>query len=249
MSWLCEQPAPPGSVLQSRAVWLLPSGLFLLLGIAALPHDLAFARWFAAGNLPGGIGDLLERAETFAHGIGIAGILLALFVIDRSRRWTYPRVILAVLAAGMGANLIKLSVARSRPHSTDLSGSLADTFGGLFPLFSGGSTAQSTPSSHTAAAVAFALALCWLFPRGRWVFATLAVLAASQRLAGGAHYLSDVFWGAAVGWFLGQGILCGFLTGSRFDRFEATLRPLSRGWLGSDVAIDDEQPERHPRAA
>ena len=90
-------------MLQSRAVWLLPSGLFLLLGVAALPHDLALARWFAAGNLPGGFDDLLDRAETFAHGIGIAAILLALFVIDRSRRWTYPRVILAVVAAGMGA--------------------------------------------------------------------------------------------------------------------------------------------------
>jgi membrane-associated phospholipid phosphatase len=223
--WL---PHPPARSDQTLAAWLFPFFLLLLLGFCALPHDLALARWLAAGHLPGGIQDVLERSETFAHGIGIAAILIVLFVADPLRRWTFPRVVFAVVAAGLSANLLKLLIGRLRPHSADLSGELAETFSGLLPLFTVGSTERSIPSAHTAAAVAFAVALAWLYPRARSAFFCLAILAAAQRLSGSAHFLSDVFWGAAVGWLIGHGVIAGWLTISRFDAMERRLRAAVR---------------------
>ena len=184
-------------------------------------------------HLPGGIIDVLERAETFAHGIGVFFILLTIFIIDRSRRWTFPRVILAVAGSGLGANLLKLIlIARTRPHSADLSDHFSETFGNWLP-FLVDSAQQSTPSSHTATGVAFAIALCWLYPRGRSIFTVLAVLAACQRMTSGSHYLSDVLWGAALGYFLGRGIISGFITESYFNRFEAYLRPADQAEAGN----------------
>ncbi len=220
-----ELPRPPGDSRQSCALWLLPTFVFLLLGFAALPVDQSLAGWIAANNLPGGVVDVLERAETFAHGIGVVFILLTIFIIDRSRRWTFPRLILAVAGSGLAANLIKLIlIARTRPHAADLGDHFSETFGNWLPLLSE-SAQQSTPSSHTATGVAFAIALCWLFPRGRWIFAVLAILASCQRMTSGSHYLSDVLWGAALGYFLGRGIISGFLTEKYFNRLEERLRP------------------------
>ena len=71
---------------------------------------------------------------------------------------------------------------------------VSETFTGVLPLFSVGSHERGTPSAHTSAAVCFAIALCWLYPRGKVAFVTLATLAATQRIAGGAHFLSDVLW-------------------------------------------------------
>ena len=123
-----ELPRPPGDSRQSCALWLLPTFVFLLLGFAALPVDQSLAGWIAANNLPGGVVDVLERAETFAHGIGVVFILLTIFIIDRSRRWTFPRLILAVAGSGLAANLIKLIlIARTRPHAADLGDHFSET--------------------------------------------------------------------------------------------------------------------------
>ena len=241
-------PHPPIRSHQTLAAWLFPFFLLLLLGFCALPHDLAVARWLAAGHLPGGIHDVLERSETFAHGIGIAAILIVLFAADPLRRWTFPRVVLAVVAAGLCANLLKLLIGRLRPHSADLSGQLTETFSGLLPLFSVGSSERSTPSAHTAAAVAFAVALAWLYPRARSAFFCLVVLAATQRLAGGAHFLSDVFWGAAVGWLIGHGVIAGWLTISRFDAMEWRLRAVVTPATGPPKSVCESPPGRN-RAA
>ena len=46
--------------------------------------------------------------------------------------------------------------------------------------------------------MALALALGWLYPKGKWLFLLLALLVACQRIECGAHYLSDVLCGAAV---------------------------------------------------
>ena len=219
-------PQLPDHRQHSYTLWLIPTFGLLLLGFAALPVDQSLASWIAAKNLPGGILDVLERAETFAHGVGVFFILLAIFIIDRSRRWTFPRVILAVAGSGLGANLLKLVlIGRTRPHTAELSAHFSETFGDWMPLLTD-SAQQSTPSSHTATGVAFAIALCWLYPRGRWIFVVLAVLAACQRMTSSSHYLSDVLWGAALGYFLGRGIISGFLTESYFNRFEARLRPV-----------------------
>nr|NIP86076.1 phosphatase PAP2 family protein [Planctomycetales bacterium] len=142
-----------------------------------------------------------------------------------TRRWAMPRLLCMVLGGGLIANGVKLLVSRTRPHAFDFSaGQVGDSFQGFFPLLHGGSAAQSFPSAHTVATVALAVGLTWQFPRGKWLFAGIALLAALQRLDSGSHFPSDVCWGAALGWFLSVGILRRRLTPAWFDRWEERLR-------------------------
>jgi membrane-associated phospholipid phosphatase len=56
--------------------------------------------------------------------------------------------------------------------------------------------------------VAFAAAtiMARLFPRARWVFYLLAVGCAATRVMARAHYVSDVSFGALLGWAIAWGI-------------------------------------------
>ena len=70
----------------------------------------------------------------------------------------------------------------------------------LMPLFSiamGVAFLREKLTRWTAAGLAAALA--WKYPRGRWLFATLAMLGVMQRVATLAHYPSDALLGAALG--------------------------------------------------
>ncbi|MBC8115904.1 MAG: phosphatase PAP2 family protein, partial [Candidatus Saccharimonas sp.] len=53
-------------------------------------------------------------------------------------------------------------------------------------------------------AVGLAVVLAAWYPRGRWLFATLAVLVGMNRMQCLAHFPSDVFSGAALGWIVGS---------------------------------------------
>ena len=72
---------------------------------------------------------------------------------------------------------------------------------------------QSFPSGHTATAVGLAVALACAYPRGRWFFAGMALLAACQRVGDGHHFLSDTLAGASVA-FLWCGVITPWLTSS-----------------------------------
>jgi membrane-associated phospholipid phosphatase len=77
--------------------------------------------------------------------------------------------------------------------------SVGSSFGPWLPLGSLGSPNQSFPSAHTATAMGLAIALMVVYPRARWLFCLAPVLVAYQRMDSGAHFLSDVLCGAAVG--------------------------------------------------
>lgn len=143
----------------------------------------------------------MSLAEAFGHGVGVAVVLMTVFTLDPARRKTLPRAILAVAAAGCGANLLKLLIARQRPGAADLVHSDGwSTFAGWLPLGHNGSALQSFPSAHTATAMGLAIVLASFYPRGRTLFFVFAAAVAVQRVLGSAHYPSDVFVGAAVGW-------------------------------------------------
>ena len=59
-----------------RWQWILTTAVLFVCGFFALPHDLGIAKFLQAGHLPGALKEVLERAETFAHGIGITAILI-----------------------------------------------------------------------------------------------------------------------------------------------------------------------------
>ncbi len=194
-----------------------------LTGWVALAVDAPISQWCGAGKLPGDVEKFLHLAETFAHGAGVAMIILAMFILDPVRRFKIPRLVTMTLAAGLAANLVKLTIARSRPRAFDFDLSIWDSFQSWFPLASAGSAGQSLPSAHTTTAFAFAVGLVWAYPRGRVLFPTLAVLAACQRIAVQAHFLSDVCWGIALGSLIGFGMTKGWLSPSWLDRWEKSL--------------------------
>ena len=187
------------------------------LGVLALSVDLDVARWCKAGHIPKEIMRFLNFSEVFAHGIGVATLLLTAAVLDPSlggrralpRFGSLPvskdfmRMAVTAFAGGIMANVIKETLFdRVRPRAADLTAaaSALATFGdSLAATITSHSDANSFPSGHAATAAGFAAALSWKYPRGRWLFVALAVAAATQRVASSAHYPSDVLFGAAIG--------------------------------------------------
>ncbi|MEX0586369.1 MAG: phosphatase PAP2 family protein [Pirellulales bacterium] len=190
---------PSPFTAQSLAASLFAAGLLVLTGFSALAIDLPAAHWLAGHSMPRDVLKLLTLSESFAHGYGVAVILLAVALLDADRRRLIPWIAGASLGAGLTADVLKLVVSRMRPHAFDLQGDVLATFVGWFRLVDRSSQWQSFPSAHTATAVGLALGLSWLYPRGRPLFAALAVLAAAQRVTSQSHFVSDVLWGAAVG--------------------------------------------------
>jgi membrane-associated phospholipid phosphatase len=201
-----------------RLLW--PAAIALL-GIAALPLDLPIARWFHDGHCPSEILRWLGLSEVYAYGFGVACILLTVVILDFRRRELFPRVLAIVIGGGLTADLLKLLLARTRPRSFDLSGTIGETFGQWLPLGNLDKDHLGFPSGHMAAAIGLTAALIWLYPRGRWLFPFFAVLAGCQRLSSGAHFLSDVIWGAAAGSIPAVLFLPGGVLASWFDRLEA----------------------------
>ena len=193
------------------------------LGVAALAVDVPLARWIAAGQCPGMIEKICNLGELFGHGIGIGVIVALITVLDPWHRYAIPRILAASLGSGMLANGFKLILGRTRPLHYDLQGRGLDTFSGWFPLLEGGSWQQSFPSSHAATAAGLAIVLACFYPRGRWLFPLLAGVAGCQRVVEQYHFLSDVFWGAAVGCIFAPLCIYGSRLAQTFDRLEDWL--------------------------
>ena len=189
--------------------------------IAVGTIDLPVARWATGQPLPGELDRLIRFGETFGHALGVAVILLGVWVLDPKSHRRFPRLIACSLGAGLVATIVKLFLGRTRPRAFDLAGSpIIDSFVGWFTFGAGGSAQQSFPSSHTATAFGLALALSWLYPRGRYYFAALAILVAVQRFYSQAHFVSDTCAGAAIGLITAAIILNFGPFARRFENFE-----------------------------
>lgn len=183
--------------------WVLPLGLLVAAAIA-LAIDCPLSGWCAAGQCPGFFRRLFSVFEPFGNGLGVLVIAAVIYQLAPHCRWALPRVLAMSLGAGLAANVVKMTIARTRPHHFAFAGDVWTTFGQWLPLTGADSSGQSMPSAHTATAVGLAVGLAWLFPRGRWLFAAMAVLVGCQRIQGGAHYPSDVLCGAALGYTLAR---------------------------------------------
>jgi membrane-associated phospholipid phosphatase len=203
--------------------------LLLAAAAAALRVDCLLAQWCVDKKCPGEFRRLFGIAEPFGNGYGVVAVALAIYLLDPARRRKLGRFLAMSFGAGMAANGLKLLVARWRPHKFDFSGTLQDTFIQWLPMGAGGSARQSFPSAHTATAVGLAIALAWLYPRGRRLFAGLAVLVACQRVASGAHYLSDTLVGMSVGWVAAMPFLHNAWLAAQFDRLEGRAIRLRHG--------------------
>lgn len=218
-----ELPAlfPPPQAGQ-RGRLFLAAGLFLLATVAVLPLDATIAQWFAEAKLPAVLRKLLQLSEFFAHGLGVVLIGILIFQLDPLRRWAAPRVVFIALCSGLLAEAVSFLVTRLRPRAGAVS-SVSDMIQGWF-VVAGEGKAQSFPSGHAATAVGLALALAALYPRGRWLFYGLALLAMGQRLDEGAHFLSDLTAGAALGCLVAALVLSVGPLAALFTRREAQWR-------------------------
>lgn len=152
--------------------------------------------------LSGDFRRIITLSEIFAHGFGIAVVIYMLWVLAPDRRKWIPRLAVCAILPGVAVQGIKLFVARYRPghYYPEFIDQVAQTWVGILPngQLNFEYTSQSFPSAHAATAVGFAIGLTWLFPKCRNLFIGLAALAAFQRVFSGAHWLSDVLFGAAV---------------------------------------------------
>ncbi len=109
-----------------------------------------------------------------------------------------------VCVAGFGtiAALLKLAIGRARPK-------LADSLGAYhFEFLAFDYKLNSLPSGHAATLFALAAALALIAPRWRAIFYGVAFWGALSRTAAGAHYLSDVIAGAALGHYGARALAC-----------------------------------------
>lgn len=198
--------APP---IRTR-LWQL-AAFFFLLAALAVAVDIPVSQTLRT-RLPGDLRRVVTWSELFAHGLGVGLIALLVVVLDPLRRAELPRVVGTAWGAGIVADVLKLLVARFRPNHLSPE-RITESFAGWLPVVYPVAgyrrldhAVQSFPSAHTAVATGLALSLAVVYPRGRWMFALFAGLAACQRIESGAHYLSDTLAGAAVGCVVAAGL-------------------------------------------
>ena len=86
-------------------------------------------------------------------------------------------------------------------------------------------SASGIPSGHTATAFGLAVGLGRIYPQGRWLFFSFAMLAALQRVDVDAHYLSDTVAAAAIGFLCAACVFDARGLGRWFDRLERRAPP------------------------
>jgi membrane-associated phospholipid phosphatase len=240
----CDTDIPLPRLRTISQLWTC-AALLAAMGVVALALDVPLATWVRAGNCPGALQKLFALSELPGHGLGVVFVVLLIAVLDPWHRYAIPRILAAAFGSGLFANLFKLLVARARPNSFDLHGNGLDTFSHWFPLLRGGAAQQGFPSSHTATAAGLAIVLAYFYPRGRWLFPALVVLVAGQRLLDQFHFLSDTFWGAAVGCIFAPLCVYGSGLARGFDRLEQRLllrapaRGAATGWASAAASDSD----------
>ena len=173
-----------------------------LAGLACTAWDVEISQFFTGIKVPGDLRKAISLSETFAHTSGTLVIFATLLWIDLKNRPKLYRAAIFTLICGVAANAAKIMIPRYRPHSLDESEieivSSWQTWG--IPWTGSWSEEQlrSFPSGHSATAVAMAIGLAHVYPRGKWIFASLAVFACFQRLESSAHFLSDIMAGVAI---------------------------------------------------
>ncbi len=194
-------------VRQAWRMHLLITLGFLAVAAMCLPYDIPFSQWFfrTLNGKPAWMRNFVDNLVGFGHGVGVGIIVLLVFILEPRQRKAWISVLTTAFCAGMAANIGKLLIARWRPRDYKVVPEhFSETFQGFLPFLSNGTGGQSMPSAHTATAVGLAIILSTVYPRAKYVFAFLALNVAVHRLSYGAHHLSDVFVGAALGWIIGQ---------------------------------------------
>lgn len=123
------------------------------------------------------------------------------FILHDRNRHRGAAVFLSALAAGTLAELGKLIFARERPVDGNQIQEGFYHFRPFLSSFSDGSN-LGLPSSHAAVAFAGCLMLAALIPNTRRFLILLALGCGITRMLTGAHFATDVYLGAIIGWLV-----------------------------------------------
>ncbi len=171
-------------------------------GVICHGWDLFISQAIEKIKMPGDLRKAVGLSESFAHSSGCIVIFACLLWIDLRNRKLLWRAALFTLLCGIVSNLTKMMIPRIRPHAIDQSEyeivSSWQTWGVPWSGTWSEEQFRSFPSGHSATAVAFAIGLSQVYPRGKWFFAAIAASACFQRLESQAHYLSDIMGGVAI---------------------------------------------------
>lgn len=184
-----------------RGDWMTAGGVMLVAGVLR-GRDQQTSEWFSSGE-----GGRLGRATAFAKPLGDGKFTLPLlagfYLYGRSRgdtrAMTTARAGLeSFLIAGAIATAGKKTFGRWRPHDNLGPGRWGEP---------GEGSHSSFPSGHTTVAFAVATVIARQYPEQRWVAPlvySLATMTGISRIHDREHWGSDVFIGAAIGYFTGR---------------------------------------------
>ncbi len=172
------------------------------LGLACLAWDLEISQWVQKVKIPGDLRKAISLSESFAHSSGGIVIFATLLWIDLKNRPKLWKAAFFTLICGVASNAAKMLIPRFRPHSLNQSemeiASNWQTWGVPWTGSWFEEQFRSFPSGHSATAVALAIGLTQVYPRGKWIFASIASIACLQRLESSAHFLSDIMGGVVI---------------------------------------------------
>jgi membrane-associated phospholipid phosphatase len=109
------------------------------------------------------------------------------------------RILVSAVLAGLAAEVLQVLAGRLRPNGNDGE----HRFRGLIERFSNPDD-LAFPSSHAAVAFGAACMAAFLWPRAGVVAVAMAVACGWTRLMSGAHFASDVFGAAVLGYAIAR---------------------------------------------
>ena len=227
-------------------MWI--SGISLLIVPLATLVDVPVGRWFDHLDVSREVASVLELSSYFSHGTGIFLILLCILLMAPRRRRYVPRLATLAMGAGAVATIAKMFVLRPRPTTTNLDIATYDLAWrwafdwSLDHVATFDASTRAFPSGNMATATALAVGLWAVLPRGRFLFVFLVLCTMIHRMYSGAHFLSDVFGGAAFGFIWGYVCFHPRLLGSTFDRMESERRPRKEYREESEATLGSKDP-------
>lgn len=194
--------------------------MLLLLAAAVFPFDEAISRW--ARTWPSwliriaGYATLVAKPGLYIYPAILGLVVLGTLSLQRLSNRTFNIVvswigllyliIFGLLFAELSSALLKSLIGRARPFVIDAEGM------NTLRRFSGSRDFLSFPSAHATHIAALATMLAFTFWKWRYLFASIAFVAALTRVALLEHFPSDVLSGLALG------TLCGALTALAFAK-------------------------------
>ncbi len=204
-----SSPAPRIQVVKLLAIIAIAGSAFMILE----PYDVRISWALDIENVRGDAKRFLDFSEAFGHGFGVVLAVLLIGALAPHLRKNLPRLIGMLLLVTLVTETLKRCVGRLRPGAFwGNTPEQVNTWQSFEQLKTIKNDSQldwdyltvSFPSGHAASAVALAVGLSYLFPRGRVIFWILAAGTCLQRVYYHAHWPTDVLVGATIGFLIAE---------------------------------------------